>query len=113
VRHVGGLADTVVAATEENLKAGKATGVVLAAARAGALLAAVDRALALHQNTRRWKQMIRTGMRHDFTWRRSAAEYLRLYKQTAQANRQHQDDEPNRKDAHVPGKRGKRAGPKH
>ena len=113
VRHVGGLADTVVDTTAENLKAGKATGVVLEEARAGALLAAVDRALVLRQNTRRWKQMMRTGMRHDFTWRRSAAEYLRLYKQAAQANRQHQDNEPNRKDAHVPGKRGKRTGPKH
>jgi starch synthase len=112
VRHVGGLADTVVDATEENLKAGKATGVVLEGTRAGALLAAVDRALALQQNARRWKQIMRDGMRHDFTWRRSAAEYLRLYKQAAQANRQHQDNEPNRKDAHVPGKRGKRTGPK-
>ncbi|MGA9032673.1 MAG: glycogen synthase GlgA [Sulfuricaulis sp.] len=113
VRHVGGLADTVVDATEENLKAGKATGVVLAEARAVALLTAVDRALVLRQNTRRWNQMMRTGMRHDFTWHHSAAEYLRLYKQTVQANRQHQDNEPNRKDAHVPGKRGKRSGPKH
>ncbi|HSD96316.1 MAG TPA: glycosyltransferase, partial [Sulfuricaulis sp.] len=112
VRNVGGLADTVVDATEENLKAGNATGVVLTEARTGALLAAVDRALALHQNTRRWKQMMRTGMHHDFTWHHSAEEYLRLYKQTAHANRPHQGNEPNRKDAHVPGKRGKRAGPK-
>jgi starch synthase len=79
VRHVGGLADTVVDAGEANLKAGKATGVVLEEKRTGALLAAVDRALALQQNTHRWKQMMRTGMRHDFTWRRSAAQYLRLY----------------------------------
>ncbi|WP_372523506.1 glycogen synthase GlgA [Sulfuricaulis sp.] len=79
VRHVGGLADTVVDAGEANLKAGKATGVVLEEKRVGALLAAVDRALALQKNTRRWKQMMRTGMRHDFTWRRSAAQYLRLY----------------------------------
>jgi starch synthase len=79
VRHVGGLADTVLDATEENLKNGKATGVVLEETRAGAFLAAVDRALALQQNTRRWKQMMRAGMRHDFTWRRSAAQYLRLY----------------------------------
>ena len=62
-------------------QAGNATGVVLDEARAGALLAAVDRALVLHQNTRRWKQMMRAGMRHDFTWRHSAAEYLRLYEQ--------------------------------
>jgi starch synthase len=52
---------------------------VLEEKRVGALLAAVDRALALQKNTRRWKQMMRTGMRHDFTWRRSAAQYLRLY----------------------------------
>src|SRR3972149_4958908 len=59
VRHVGGLADTVVDTTAENLKAGKATGVVLEEARAGALLAAVDRALVFRQNTRSWVTMMR------------------------------------------------------
>jgi starch synthase len=112
VPHVGGLADTVVDVTAENLKTGKATGVVIEEARAGALLAAVDRALALQQNARRWQQLMRAGMRLDFTWRHSAAEYLRLYKQTSKANRQYQDNEPNRKDAHAPGKRGRRTGPK-
>ena len=112
VQHVGGLADTVVDITAENLKTGKATGVVIEEASADALLAAVDHALVLHQNTRRWKQVMCTGMRRDFTWRHSATEYLRLYQQAAPMNRQHQDNEPNRKDAHVPGKRGKWTRPK-
>ncbi len=81
VRRVGGLADTVTDATEANLKADKATGIVFDEARGGALLASVDRALALHQNTRRWKQMMLAGMRQDFSWQHSAAQYLRLYKQ--------------------------------
>jgi starch synthase len=81
VRRVGGLADTVTDATEENLKAGTATGVTFEEPRAGALLAAVDRALALRKNTRRWHKIMRTGMRQDFSWHHSAAEYLRLYKQ--------------------------------
>jgi starch synthase len=82
VRRVGGLADTVMDATAENLKAGTATGVTFEEPRAGALLAAVDHALALRKDIRRWHKIMRTGMRQDFSWRHSAAEYLRLYKQT-------------------------------
>lgn len=81
VRRVGGLADTVVDATEENLNAGKATGIVFEPARGDALLDAVDRALTLQKNPRRWNQMIRSGMLQDFTWRRRATQYLRLYGQ--------------------------------
>ncbi|MHB8535332.1 MAG: glycogen synthase GlgA [Sulfuricaulis sp.] len=81
VRRVGGLADTVTDATEAKLKAGEATGFVFDDARGGALLASVDRALALQKNPRRWKQMMLTGMRQEFSWRHSAAQYLALYKQ--------------------------------
>jgi starch synthase len=87
VRRVGGLADTVVDASEKNLRTGKATGIVFEEARAGALIGTVDRALALHQNSRRWKQMMRTGMRQDFTWLHSATEYLRLYRQVMRDKR--------------------------
>lgn len=79
VRHVGGLADTVVDATEENIKSGKATGIVFQDARAAALLGAVDRALQLRRDAARWKRIMLTGMRQDFSWDRSAAEYLQLY----------------------------------
>ena len=82
VRRAGGLADTVVDATEQNIKSGKATGIVFQDARAAALLGAVDRALKLRRDSVRWKQIMLAGMRQDFSWRHSAEEYLRLYRQT-------------------------------
>lgn len=82
VRRVGGLADTVVDATKENIRSGKATGIVFQDARAAALLGAVDRALKLWRDPVQWKQIMLAGMRRDFSWGHSAAEYLRLYRQT-------------------------------
>lgn len=79
VRHVGGLADTVMDATERNIKNGKATGIVFQDARAGALLTAVDRALDLWKDSKKWRRLMLTGMRRDSSWRHSADEYLRLY----------------------------------
>ncbi|MBI3778682.1 MAG: glycogen synthase GlgA [Gammaproteobacteria bacterium] len=87
VRRVGGLADTVVDASEKNIKTGKATGIVFEKARGSALLAAVDRALALRRNNLRWNKMMRAGMRQDFSWRHSATEYLRLYRQIMRGKR--------------------------
>ncbi len=87
VRRVGGLADTVIDATKVTLKSGKATGIVFDKARGGALLAAVDRALALLTEKPAWKRMMLAGMRQDFSWRHSAAEYLRLYRQVMRGKR--------------------------
>ncbi|MBI3546159.1 MAG: glycogen synthase GlgA [Gammaproteobacteria bacterium] len=80
VRGVGGLADTVIDATEKNLKANKATGIVFHEASAAALVAAIDRAQSLHRNPRLWKQIMLTGMRQDFTWGSRALDYLKLYR---------------------------------
>lgn len=80
VHRVGGLADTVVDATDENIANGKANGIVFQDTQAGELLGAVDRALALWRETGRWKRIMLAGMRQDFSWRRSAAEYLQLYR---------------------------------
>lgn len=82
VRFVGGLADTVIDATDENIRAGKATGIVFQEAGASALVASVDRALALWRDHDRWKCLMRVGMRQDFSWRRSAQDYLKLYQET-------------------------------
>ena len=81
VRRVGGLADTVTDATPDALAAGTATGIVFDAPTAAALVHAVKRALALRHNARIWKQMQLAGMRQDFSWQHSAAEYLQLYDQ--------------------------------
>jgi starch synthase len=79
VRRVGGLADTVVDATPNTLAAGTASGVMFREAQPRALVNAVTRALALYQDQRRWKKLVVTGMRQDFSWRHSAGEYLTLY----------------------------------
>lgn len=81
VRRAGGLADTVTDATPDALAANTATGIVFDAPASAALVHAVKRALALRQNARLWKQMQLAGMRQDFSWRHSAAEYVQLYDQ--------------------------------
>lgn len=79
VRRVGGLADTVVDASPDHLRAGTATGIVFDDAESAALGAAVDRALGLYRDPAAWRRLALTGMRQDFSWKRSAGEYLRLY----------------------------------
>jgi starch synthase len=88
VRRAGGLADTVVDASTENIAADTATGIVFEDASADALTGAVKRALSLYAEQRTWKQIQLTGMRQDFSWRHSAVEYLRLYDETIVAEQQ-------------------------
>jgi len=87
VRRVGGLADTVTDASTANITADTATGIVFEEASAEALTSAVQRALALHADRRSLKQIQLAGMRKDFSWQHSAADYLRLY-ETAINDRQ-------------------------
>ena len=86
VRRTGGLADTVVDADAQARMAGTATGFVFDAATSEALVGALQRALALYRQPPVWKRLVQTAMRQDFSWKRSAAEYLELY-ETAVAGR--------------------------
>jgi len=80
VRATGGLADTVVDTTEENLSAGKATGFSFLPYTPAALHETVHRALCLYcDHPERWLALQKTGMRQDWSWNRSAAEYEALY----------------------------------
>jgi starch synthase len=82
-RATGGLADTVVDASEEAVSAGKATGFVFRPYTAEALHTAVLRAL-LHFKARdRWTALVHNAMRQDFSWGRSAREYVALYRKWA------------------------------
>jgi starch synthase len=81
VRRTGGLQDTVVDANADNTKTGTATGFVFEEATASGLTAAVRRALSLWKDPILWRQLMLTGMQRDFSWRRSANEYLQLYAQ--------------------------------
>jgi starch synthase len=81
VRRVGGLADTVVDATAENLRADRATGFVFDAASVAALDAALQRSAEVFTKDRTtWDQLQRRAMAQDFSWRGAATQYLELYR---------------------------------
>jgi starch synthase len=80
VRATGGLADTVIDATPESLAAGTATGFCFAAYSPDALRDTARRAIALYRGQPdAWRRLMLNGMRQDWSWDRSAAEYEKLY----------------------------------
>jgi starch synthase len=85
VHATGGLADTVVDATSQNVIMSRATGFSFMPATAQAFAEALQRCLRMFRDDRKtWRQLQQTGMKQDWSWRRSAAEYERLYHQTLQ-----------------------------
>lgn len=83
VRNTGGLADTVVDASAENLARGTATGFVFQEAVPEALAEAIDRACQAYRDRGVWRQLVQTGMQQDWSWRRSAQQYVQLYERIA------------------------------
>jgi starch synthase len=80
VRATGGLADTVVDCTPETISSGTATGFSFEPYTAAALLACLNRALDMWRKDRdNWRRLISAGMRQDWSWTRSAGEYVKLY----------------------------------
>ena len=79
VRRVGGLADTVVDATEGALQADRATGFAFEAATPAALDEALQRATAAFAQPKRWKQLVLRAMAQDFSWSGAARSYMGLY----------------------------------
>ena len=79
VRRTGGLADTVVDATPENLEMGIASGIMFEGDQADDLYVAIERALGLFSKKRVWQSLQKTGMHRDFSWELSARSYLELY----------------------------------
>ena len=95
VHNTGGLADTVVDATDENLHNGTADGLVFHDFDPDALWRAVDKAIALaRQQPERWRAMILTGMRKDLSWEASARRYQTFYAEALEARRQHAQSVP-------------------
>jgi starch synthase len=83
VTRTGGLSDTVIDANPAALAAGVATGVQFDGAHYHGLASAISRTIALYRQTAVWQQIQRNGMAADFSWRRSGAEYARIYQQLA------------------------------
>jgi starch synthase len=81
VRNTGGLADTVVNATEENLADRRATGFVFNDYTPDALFQTVRWALFLmRERPADFRQVVRTAMAQDWSWDRSAGAYEELYR---------------------------------
>lgn len=82
VRRTGGLADTVVDTTPETLERRSATGFLFDNPDAEALWSAIDRAIRLYrEEPETWRQLMRTGMAQDLSWKASATRYLAFYQE--------------------------------
>ena len=77
VRRTGGLADTVEDAAEDDPS--KGTGFVFDEFRADALLDCMRRALARFRDPEAWRRLVENAMKGDWSWDRSAGEYVKLY----------------------------------
>lgn len=79
VRKTGGLADTVIHATEDRIMGGEATGFVFKDLNARQFIKAVEDAVGLRAGRPDlWRRLMLNGMGQDFSWERSACAYERL-----------------------------------
>jgi starch synthase len=83
VRAVGGLVDTV---RPFNPKNGHGTGFLFADYHPAALMQALTAALATYPNKKAWTRLQKNGMRADFSWDRSAGEYVKMYQRLRRRN---------------------------
>jgi len=84
VTPTGGLADTVTDCSDETLSSGTATGFHVQRFDPDGLDEAIGRALNMRYHfPTQWAQLVETGMWQDWSWRKSAAEYIELYQRTA------------------------------
>ena len=79
VRATGGLVDTITDVNEATLEKGSATGFAFDEYHPMALAEAINRALALYADPSAWQKLVQTGMRQDWSWNRSARDYIELY----------------------------------
>jgi starch synthase len=74
VRATGGLDDTI-----EAFDGRSGTGFKFSEYTGAALLVAIEQAIATYHQPEVWRQLVYNGMRADFSWGRSAKEYLEIY----------------------------------
>ena len=75
-RRTGGLADTIVDVGDP-----EGTGILFDGYDPGSVAQALDRAVRVYAQREHWRELQRRGMRKDFSWNRSAAEYESLYRE--------------------------------
>lgn len=88
VTATGGLADTVVDTTAETITNGTATGFHLHEFSPQGLDNALGRALQLRYHEKKiWKNLVERAMAADWTWRKSALQYMELYEEASSLSR--------------------------
>jgi starch synthase len=81
VHATGGLADTVHDPGDDGLARGEGTGFAFEHPTAAGLRWALGRAVRMfRERPEGWRAIQRAGMRRDWSWTRSAGEYLKLYR---------------------------------
>jgi len=83
VRKVGGLSDTVTDVTPQTIASSTATGFIIESHTAAALVEAVKRAVTAFRDQPLWTRLMQGGMRQEFSWDRSARDYLAVYERAA------------------------------
>ena len=86
VNNVGGLSDTVTNLNKKSSNLKQATGFVMQKTSSDALYDEIIRAMNAFQNPDIWNALVTNAMKKDFSWKRSANEYLKLYVQAISAN---------------------------
>ena len=81
VRRVGGLADTVVGASEAAVQSDQATGFVFGPATPAALAEALRQACSAYAQPALWRRLMRRGMAQNFSWDAAAQQYMALYRE--------------------------------
>ena len=82
VRGTGGLEDTV---QEWDPERRTGTGFKFHSYKPEDFLTAIQRALAVFKDKDAWHQLMRDGMAKNYSWTRSAAEYVEVYERVARA----------------------------
>jgi starch synthase len=73
---VGGLKDSILPADQSN-----GTGYLIEGSDENSLIPCLRKALLDYQNEKKWSQMQQRAMDKDFSWTRSAGQYIDLYSQ--------------------------------
>ena len=80
VRDTGGLADTVVDLNDDTLANNTATGFAFSSDDVHGLNTTIWRALDVYWHQKdAWNRLIKNGMRQDWSWAKSAIQYIRFY----------------------------------
>ena len=82
VRATGGLADTIIGYDEQTAASGLANGFSFQEYSSLAFSEILRQACDVYRKPEIWNRLIATGMKQDWSWTRSAKQYIELYKTT-------------------------------